>query len=55
MKAASEAADQLTPAAVMEILEEFAVSQVAELDQAQRKEFLGRIADEMAEAGGVPF
>ena len=54
MKAASEAADQLTPAAVMEILEEFAVSQVAELDQTQRPEFLGRLADELA-AEGVPY
>lgn len=49
-KAASEGAQKLTPKVVSEILEEFGVGNVAELDQAQRREFMDILVAEK-----IPF
>ncbi len=43
MKAASEAAKDITPKVVMEILEQFGVVNVGDLDQAQRRKFIGQL------------
>lgn len=51
-KAASDAAEVLTPAGVMEILEQFAVGSVNELDrQVDRRKFLNLLKAAIEEAG----
>ncbi len=49
-KSASQAAALLGPPAVMDILDEFAVDEVRDLSQAQRKEFLAKLDDAKAAA-----
>ncbi len=49
-KAASEGAAELTPAAVRGILDQFAVANVGELDQEQRREFIDMVEDAIADA-----
>ena len=53
-KAASDGAQQITPAAVRKILDQFAVANVGDLDQGQRREFIDLIEDTIAddETGG---
>lgn len=43
MKAASQAAQEATPKAVMDVLAEFAVVNVADLGQGQRREFIDKL------------
>ncbi len=49
-KAASEGAQDISPKAVRGILDQFAVSNVADLDQGQRREFIDLIRDAIEEA-----
>ena len=53
-KAASDGAQQITPAVVRKILDQFAVANVGDLDQGQRREFIDLIEDAIAddETGG---
>ena len=53
-KAASDGAQQITPAAVRKILDQFAVANVGDLNQGQRREFIDLIEDAIAddETGG---
>lgn len=44
-KAASQAASVVGAPAVMDVLEEFGAAQVSDLDQEQRREFLGKLKD----------
>ncbi len=46
-KAASEGAQELTPAIVREVLDQFGVGNVADLDQGQRREFIDMIDAEI--------
>ncbi len=49
MKEASAAAKDITPKAVMEILEQFGVVNVGDLTQAQRREFIDQLAGKKTE------
>ncbi len=49
-KAASEGAQEIGPKAVRGILDQFGVSNVADLDQGQRREFIGLIDDAIEDA-----
>ena len=49
-KAASEGAAELTPAAVRGILDQFAVANVGELDQGQRREFIDMVEQTIEDA-----
>lgn len=50
MKACSETARKCGPDVVKSVIEEFAVGDVSKLPQADRQEFLDRLADERARA-----
>ncbi len=44
-KATSQAAQELSPGAVMDVLEQFGVSEIRDLDQGQRKEFVALLQE----------
>lgn len=50
-KAASEGAQELTPAAVRGILDQFGVANVGDLDQSQRCEFIDMVDQAIVDAG----
>ncbi len=44
-KATSQAAQELSPGVVMDVLEQFGVSEIRDLDQGQRKEFVALLQE----------